>query len=269
MALGRQFFGGGGSGGLSQAAVEALIATGAATTEDLEELKGEVAPLDTDGALAANSDVLVASQKATKTYVDAEQTRAKAAELAVRAASLAAVPNVVFPALNPMGYIGNAFVPLEKVPILARFIIPKTGILKSLSCFPKTSSGNVAMGIYDTGDAAAGKRTLLYQSGSVAVGTASKWQVVAAAPNLNVKVGQQVDVMAVFDSNTVELGRWAMLSGNEAVLPEGWNVVPGGTSPKMNGTIAAIASIAALPETINEASITTTANLPAFAFRIE
>ncbi len=36
--------------------------------------------LDTDGSLAANSDAKVASQKATKTYVDAETTRALAAE---------------------------------------------------------------------------------------------------------------------------------------------------------------------------------------------
>lgn len=218
-------------------------------------VKGEVAPLDTDGTAAANSDSRVMSQKATKTLVTTF--------------AVPQIPGIVFPALNPAGYIGNSFIPLEKVPILARFIVPKTGLLKSLSCFPKTSVGNVAMGVYDTGDAAAGKRTRLYESGSVAVGTASKWQVVAAAPNIAVKSGQQLDILAVFDSNTVELGRWAMTSGNEAVFPEGWNVVPGGASPKMTGTITAIASIAALPETIAEASITTTANIPALAFRIE
>lgn len=40
----------------------------------------EGAALDTDGTLAADSDARVASQKATKTYVGAETTRAEAAE---------------------------------------------------------------------------------------------------------------------------------------------------------------------------------------------
>lgn len=49
----------------------------------LEDLQGDVgpsAPIDTDSTLAANSDLVVASQKAVKTYVDAEAARATAAE---------------------------------------------------------------------------------------------------------------------------------------------------------------------------------------------
>lgn len=46
------------------------------------------ATIDTDGTLAANSDTRIASQKATKTYVDAEKTRALAAEAAKPTATL-------------------------------------------------------------------------------------------------------------------------------------------------------------------------------------
>lgn len=45
--------------------------------------------LDVDGTLAANSDVKVASQKATKTYVDA----AKAAAIAASTAAPVATPS--------------------------------------------------------------------------------------------------------------------------------------------------------------------------------
>jgi hypothetical protein len=233
-----------------------------ATKEELENLKAEVAPLDTDGTLGANSDTRVASQKATKTYGDA-------IALAGVAAFAPQVPGAIFPVSTPPGYIGNSFVAGEKVPIMARVICPRAGKLKDLMCFPKTSAGNVAMGIYDTGDAEAGKRTRLFQSGSVAVGVASKWQVVAAEPNITVKAGQELDLYVVFDSATVELGRVAMASGNGLVLPANYNKVPGGASPKLSGTTVAIAAIAELPATIAEATITTTANVPAVACRVE
>lgn len=239
-------------GGTTKAELEAIEAQIAA-------LKAEIAPLDTDGTLAANSDARVASQKAAKAYVDAGRT--------LYAPQL---PGAMFPVgMPPGGYVGNSFAPLEKIPYFARVIAPRAGVLKDLMCWPKTQLGNVAMAIYDTGDAEAGKRTRLYQSGSVAVGVASKWQVVAESPGVNVKAGQQLDIFAVFDSATVELGRWSLASGNVAQLPANYNKVPGGASPKLSGDTAAIPGIAEFPATFAEAAILLSANIPALAVRVE
>lgn len=61
----------------ARASADSSEATTRASADALREL---LANKDTDGTLAANSDTKYASQKATKTYVDAETTRATAAE---------------------------------------------------------------------------------------------------------------------------------------------------------------------------------------------
>jgi hypothetical protein len=58
-------------GGLTKAQVEALVGSGGITPAEFAAFKAEVAAIDIDATMAANSDERVPSQKATKAYVDA------------------------------------------------------------------------------------------------------------------------------------------------------------------------------------------------------
>lgn len=135
-----------------------------------------------------------------------------------------------------------------------RSIVPKSGKLRDLAVYVGTSSGNMIVAAYDTGDASAGSRTKLWDSGSVAVGTANAWQI-AGDPNIQVTKGQHLDLLLVADNATATFGRQAIAAGGTAQIPVGYGDAPGGASSKYNATVT-LGSFAA-PATIAEASIST------------
>lgn len=119
-----------------------------------------------------------------------------------------------------------------------RVTIPKSGTLHDLAIFPTTSSGNVDVGVYDTGDASSGNRTRLYHSGSVACAAANAWQVVGD-PNLVVVKGQQVDICLSCDNNTASfLATAALSNANIAQFPTSFLPTTNACSPKKWCTIA-------------------------------
>jgi hypothetical protein len=132
----------------------------------------------------------------------------------------------------------------------SRVVIPQNGTLHDLSVFIGTSSGNLRLGIYDTGTALAANRTLLFDSGSVA--SAANWKSVD--PGLAVTAGQQLDFAVIADNTTITFGRCANLAAAQFQLPTGY-LAGGGDLPKVGWTDAT-GSFTAFPTPLAEASST-------------
>jgi hypothetical protein len=131
-----------------------------------------------------------------------------------------------------------------------RVVIPKTGTLHDLAISVATSSGNIDVGIYDTGDASAGNRTLLWHTGSIACPGAGNWTVVGD-PALSVVQGQMVDFVIACD-NTTALFRGGALSTALVFLPTNFVPAPGGAPAKMIGLAN---TVMPLPATLAESAI--------------
>lgn len=112
---------------------------------------------------------------------------------------------------------------------VCRVIVPVTGTLVDFRVFCGGVGNNVIGAVFDTGDSAAGSRTRLWSSGSVAAVTG--W-LDLGDPNLAVTAGQQLDLGLITDGNTATFGRMAIPSGL-ADLPAGFWPVDGGASPKV------------------------------------
>jgi hypothetical protein len=133
-----------------------------------------------------------------------------------------------------------------------RVAIPVTGTLHDLTVLMITASGNLRVGVYDTGDASAGNRSLLYGSGSVAAVGVAALQTVAD-PNIAVTAGQHLDFVVLPDNNTMVLGKGPTQAAPTVnTMPASFLPVSGGASPKLNWTFGF--TYAALPATISEAN---------------
>lgn len=137
------------------------------------------------------------------------------------------------PGIIPTGesVIGVAF-----RAVLARSVIPVTGILRDITVFNGALvAGNHNVAIYDTGQAEKEVYTPLWESGVVAAAGENKPQVIGS-PVLSVVAGQQIMMAVMNDSITHKFGQvqtagksgWFQLPGN--FIPTG-----GGTSPKLAG----------------------------------
>lgn len=135
--------------------------------------------------------------------------------------------------------------------VASRVIVPKEGVLTKFSFFVGTSSGNVIGAVYDTGDASAGNRTKLWDSGSVAMGTGNNYQTLGD-PNIAVKAGQALDFAIMLDNTTGTYARLTLAQQAQALLPTGFLPVAGGASPKIQW--ANNAASFAMPASIAEAS---------------
>lgn len=114
-----------------------------------------------------------------------------------------------------------------------RVIVPSAGTLHDLAVYVGTSSGNCRVGVYDTGDAVAGTRTRLYDSGSVAVPASNGWRIIAD-PALTVTAGQELELAINCDNGVVTLGKIALTNAALGTLPANFIPVTGGASPKLN-----------------------------------
>lgn len=132
-------------------------------------------------------------------------------------------------AAHPGLYNGSLTATLNTV-YATRMPVPTTGVLKGLSLFVSTASGNVIGGVYDTGDASNGNRTKLYDSGTIAAG--GGW-LNLGDPNINVTAGQELDIAFIADNAILVVPKLTVFNGASCVLPAGFLPVPGGASPKL------------------------------------
>lgn len=155
-----------------------------------------------------------------------------------------ATPNVLMPILaqgSPYPattkLIGTAF-----KAWFMRAIVPVSGKLKEVSVFNgATVAGNTRVAIFDTGDAVAGKYTLLKQSASTPMSGASVWQTMGALEEPTLTAEQHVLLAIMTDSTTAIFGYSAALANlpfnaAAAQLPTNYMAVPGGAAPKAGGT---------------------------------
>lgn len=133
-----------------------------------------------------------------------------------------------------------------------RVVVPKSGQLRDLAVYVGTQSGNIIGAVYDTGDALAASRTKLWDSGSVAVGSANAWQVIGD-PNVAVTKGQQLDLMVATDNATAAFGRATLIAGGQATLPSGFFAPTGGATGKLAFRVSPGSFTA--PSTVAEGSV--------------
>jgi hypothetical protein len=126
-------------------------------------------------------------------------------------------------------------------------VAPYDGTLHDFSFYFGAPSDNCHVGIYGSGP---GNRTLLWDSGSLAITGTTAWQVVADRA-LAGKAGQHLEFVVHTDNATVKLGRFAALSNLSDTLPAHFFAAAGGASPKLMWEYS-IGFYGALPATITE-----------------
>jgi hypothetical protein len=122
--------------------------------------------------------------------------------------------------------------------LAVRCIVPKTGKIKDISVWNGTvNNGNTRIAVFDTGDAATGKYTLLKQSAAVAQSGENKWQSLGNLEELEVTAGKEIIVMVMNSGTTGEYGLCEKTTSGTATaeLPEGYLPVTGGALPKLKG----------------------------------
>jgi hypothetical protein len=134
-----------------------------------------------------------------------------------------------------------------------RFVAPKTGTLAGVAVWVGGASGNMEVGVYDTGDASAGNASRLHDSGSLAV-PAAGWKEVAT-PGISLTAGQHFVVVVQADNATATFGNRVMASGNgsPSQLPTTYAAAAGGLASKLFGTCGTPGALS-MPSTIAEAT---------------
>jgi hypothetical protein len=185
---------------------------------------------------------------------------------AVEESTMVPIPRLVTSLTSTNPIPAAVITAVAKRQYFARAIIPITGNLRDLSVWVEAVSGNCMAAVYDTGDAIPGKMTRLWQSGSVAVGTGPRWLTIGD-PNLSVVRGKQVWLCVEFDNGTVTFGRASSAANVAAsVLPENFNIVPGGQSPKLGGVIDQ--GSFEMPEKLEQSALVSTASIAQIIGRI-
>lgn len=185
-------------------------------------------------------------------------------DLAVRGV---ATPNMLFnPAITRGAILHQpaTIIPGNNTAICLRLIVPRKGYLRGIQIPVSAASGNVKGLVYDTGDAAANTRTLLWTGAATAVGgtgllslgdpaSTGTWAG-GSVPLLY--PGQHLDIGFVPDNGTVAVVRTASAGagfGSIATLPTGDLLLPSGVTPKMTWT-SSTGTYASPASTLSEAN---------------
>ncbi len=114
-----------------------------------------------------------------------------------------------------------------------RAVVPVTGTIQDISIVNSTVLGNANVAIFDTGDAVAGKYTLLAESGSKVQVGKEEFQSMGTLGGLALKAGQHVMLAAMSSGGGNFLGTPEGPIAN--ALPSEYLKVAGGASPKLAG----------------------------------
>lgn len=171
--------------------------------------------------------------------------------------------NVVAP-FHPALANGSMSTGFANGAVGCRVKVPKSGQLRDLTVFQVASSGNVSVGVFDTGDALAGSRTRLWSTGSIACPAANGWRTVGD-PNIAVVAGQELDFLFAADNLTATIARAAAVVG-DLNLPASFWPAAGGASPKLG--VRPTAGMMPLPATITEANMVSIGTVPMIIARI-
>jgi hypothetical protein len=131
----------------------------------------------------------------------------------------------------------EAAIGTAKKAIFARCIVPCSGVLHDIAVANgETVNGEHNVAVFDTGQAASGKYTPLWESGKVAAAGEKGWQVVGD-PGLTVFEGQQLLLAAMNTGTTHKYGTvGAAVPAGCVTLPAGYAPLSSGNLPKLNGT---------------------------------
>lgn len=137
-----------------------------------------------------------------------------------------------------------------------RVTVPRACVLHDLAINVAVASGNVALAIYDTGDASAGTYSHLYLSGSqTCPSTTNAWSVVGADPALSLYAGQQIIIAMACDNTTASFLKTSYLG--VGAFPASYMPCLGTNNPK---PLFLATSAFAPPNTISEANASATGN---------
>jgi molybdopterin-binding protein len=118
-----------------------------------------------------------------------------------------------------------------------RAIVPKTGKLKDISIWNGgEAEGELRVAIFDTGDAAEGKYTLLKQSAAKKQEGTNAWQTMGSLEELELTAGKQILLAVMSSSTKSQIGRLLVpVNVGSTTLPEGYLPVTGKAKSKMGG----------------------------------
>ncbi len=199
-----------------------------------------VLPTGTTGSTQTANDR--STKLATTAYADASADRMQAA---IGPGFMAPFDPRLIAGVSVFATFGQVF---------SRVVAPKSGTLTTMAMFVGTSSGSVAIGVYDCGEASAGTYTQLLTSGSTACGTAANWQVFSGL-SLAVVGGRSYNFALSMDNATATFGR---VTGNAAAqnkLPTGFLPVTGGAQPKLSSGQTMANYATPMPTAIAEATM--------------
>lgn len=200
---------------------------------------------DNDGRLVIATATVVGRVKIVGTPTDSANPTVRVKESGDKAFA-PQIPGLVFP-VGLGTPIPSGVGALQATRMyFARCVIPFDGTLHDVALFISVTSGNIIASVYDV---AATTRTRLWDSGSVAVGTAGAYQIIGD-PALAVTQGQQIDIAIMIDNATASVARSAAGAAAMTILPT--NFVPG-SKPALFG-LANPGSFAT-PATIAESGI--------------
>ncbi len=108
---------------------------------------------------------------------------------------------------------------------LCRVLINQTGTLDMVAVWIGTSSGNVSIAVYDTGQTTPAVATRLATTGAIACGTGNNWQTFN--PSLAVTAGQQLLFAMSTDNGTMTVLNSTAANTSATILPAGVFNTPG------------------------------------------
>lgn len=169
-------------------------------------------------------------------------------------------------ALHPTLFAAAAVISGANRTVTARTVAPKTGFIRDMVIACAVSSGNIDVGVYDTGDTTTTVRTLKGHSGSIACPTAASGKLVVTwdpgAGAIACTAGQQFEFALACDNVTATFYR---VAPGLAWYPDAFWAVPGAALPK-----AAAVVVTAFPmlNTVAEASFLAQNYLPFIMARV-
>ncbi|HZS21994.1 MAG TPA: hypothetical protein VFA63_13550 [Pseudonocardiaceae bacterium] len=173
------------------------------------------------------------------------------------------------------GYLGGTSTTTLAVNTIygRRFICQRAGSFTNITIYLGSVASGVhaTVGLYDTGDASAGTRTLLGSSASTTLATGSGYQTLQFSATTSVKMGQHVDLAIILDTGTTAAIDSSGVANSNYSLPTtglasstAFLACAGGAPPKLAWNYAP--GSYTMPSTITESNLSLGTAKPAALF---